>query len=82
MRVARTAAEAQVECRCGWPLGSAGGNWKLGAARAVLTPAELPDGIRLHRDLDLVKLSCPGCGAVLSVEICESGSEPMADLRI
>ena len=82
MRVARTAVEAHVECRCGWLLGSAAGNWKLGAARAVLSPAELPDGIRLHRDLDLVKLSCPGCGALLSVEICESGADPMADLRI
>jgi N-methylhydantoinase B len=82
MRVAQAVAGAQVQCRCGAMLGAPGGNWKLGAVRTASSGAELPDGIRLHRDLELLKLACPGCGLLLSVEVAERGSEPLQDLRL
>jgi N-methylhydantoinase B len=80
MRIARTPHGLRVDCRCGAPLGAADGTWKLGAARAALTPSELPDGLRLHPDLELVELTCPGCGTLLSVEVCERGAETVPDL--
>jgi hypothetical protein len=36
----------------------------------------------LHRDLELVELFCPQCGALLSVEICERGTLPPPDLYL
>jgi N-methylhydantoinase B len=80
MRIAQTSDGLAVQCRCGTPLGSAAANWKLGAARRALGPEELPDGIRLHQELELLAFSCPTCGALLSVEVSERGSEPLADL--
>jgi N-methylhydantoinase B len=79
MRVSDGAAWA--ECRCGACLGAAE-DWKRGAGRRVLSAAELPDGIRLHCDLELAEFVCPGCGSLLSVEVCERGREPVADLRL
>jgi N-methylhydantoinase B len=82
MQIVQAASGTRIDCRCGAPLGSAHGNWKTGAAVAALTTDELPDSIQLHRDLELVELFCPQCGALLSVEICERGTPPPSDLRL
>jgi N-methylhydantoinase B len=81
MRMRVSDGAAWAECRCGACLGAAE-DWKRGAGRRVLSAAELPDGIRLHCDLELAEFVCPGCGSLLSVEVCERGREPVADLRL
>jgi N-methylhydantoinase B len=81
MRVRLTDGDARLECRCGLSLGAAE-DWKRGAGRHVPSAAELPAGIRVHRDLELAEFVCPGCGSLLSVEVCERSSEPVADLRL
>lgn len=82
MHIVATPHGPRVECRCGAALGSARGNWKLGAALIVLGDDELPPSLRLHRELELVELCCPGCGSLLSVEVWERGDRPPAELRL
>jgi N-methylhydantoinase B len=82
MQIVQAASGTRIDCRCGTSLGSAHGDWKAGAAVAALTTDELPEGIQLHPDLELVELFCPQCGALLSVEICERGTPPPSDLRL
>jgi len=80
--VARRAGELQLECRCGRVLSPADESWKDGAARRSLAPEELPRGIRVHDDLELVEYLCPGCGTLHAVEVERRDEEPVQDVKL
>jgi len=66
-------------CDCGQVLAPAAGNWKTGAAHAELSAGDLGPGITLHEDLRAHAYACPGCGAMLCVEIRRSTEGPLHD---
>ncbi|MBV8914850.1 MAG: hydantoinase B/oxoprolinase family protein [Acetobacteraceae bacterium] len=71
-----------VQCTCGQPLGRADGDWRRGCAIRRPTLSELPDGVVVHRALELVQYLCPACGRQHGVEVAERGTSPLEDFRL
>ncbi len=80
--LARTASGLQVECECGHVFGPARENWKERAARRILETADLPPGMTVHTDLELVQYLCPACGRQHAVDVQERGGPPLQDFRL
>jgi len=57
-------------------------NWKDYAARSRLEGDQLPAGIRVHADLELVQFFCPACGRQHAVDVGERGQPPLQDFRL
>jgi N-methylhydantoinase B len=72
----------QVECTCGHVFCTADENWKDYAARSRLEGDQLPAGIRVHADLELVQFFCPACGRQHAVDVTERGEPPLQDFRL
>lgn len=79
LRVSRGREGLQLECRCGYVLGSLAENWKEAAA---LRHPPLPEGIRLHETLELAEYLCPRCGLLHAVDVKERGGPPIQDVRL
>jgi N-methylhydantoinase B len=75
-----------ADCRA--DLGPADGNFKRYAARLDRTPVEVDPVMyvdpREATDVDLVirQHVCPGCGALLSTELCPRNAEPLREARL
>ena len=83
MRVLRDdRGELQLGCDCGHVFGKADANWKDAARGERLEGASLPQGLRLHDTLELVRYSCPACGAVHACDVKERGAAPVQDLSL
>jgi N-methylhydantoinase B len=65
-----------VRCRCGCDLGDADKNWKDRAAVLRMGPDAAGPRRKLHEELEMVELICPGCGTLLSVDI-KKRNEPI-----
>jgi len=72
----------QIECTCGHVFCRADENWKDYAARSRLEGDQLPAGIRVHADLELVQFFCPACGRQHAVDVRERGEPPLQDFRL
>lgn len=72
----------QFECGCGHVFCDAEENWKNHAAYHSMEEAELPKGIKLHTSMELVEYLCPSCGRRHSLDVMESGTAPVQDLKI
>jgi hypothetical protein len=48
----------------------------------VLSAGELPPGIVVHRDLEVVQLLCPACGYQHGIEVTERGEPLPHDLKL
>jgi N-methylhydantoinase B len=80
--LARGAGGLQVECECGHVLCAAAENWKERAATRRLEGGELPSGIRVHEDIELVAYLCPACGRRHGLDVQERGLPPVQDFRL
>ena len=80
--LARGAGGLQVECECGHVFSSAAENWKERAASHRLEGGELPAGIVVHEDLELVEYLCPDCGRRHGADVQERGLPPVQDFRV
>lgn len=80
--LARGASGDQFECACGHVFCSADENWKEGAASHRFEGSELPPGMRVHADLELVQYLCPACGRQHAVDVKERGEPPLQDFRL
>ncbi|WP_193045642.1 hydantoinase B/oxoprolinase family protein [Mycolicibacterium baixiangningiae] len=69
-------------CDCGNVIAPADENWKGYAAHSRLAAEDLGPKIRLHPGLRADGYACPGCGALLAVEIRAHGDEPLRDLEL
>lgn len=74
--------ELQIECECGYVFGPAHENWKLAAVSRSLSENERPDGIVLHKQLELVQYLCPHCGILHAVDVKERDSFPVQDIKL
>jgi N-methylhydantoinase B len=72
----------QLECACGHVFCGAGENWKDYAAWRRLDDDELPPGMRVHDDLELVQFLCPECGRQHAVDVKERAAPPLQDFRL
>ena len=80
--LARGASGLQVECVCGHVFCSARENWKERAASRRLEGDDLPPGMLVHEDLELVHYLCPACGRQHAVDVKERGEPPLQDFRL
>ncbi|BBZ03779.1 N-methylhydantoinase [Mycolicibacterium chitae] len=69
-------------CDCGQPIAPAEHNWKDYACRGALSAEELGPKIRLHPGLRAEGYACPGCGALLTVEVRAADDAPLFDLEL
>jgi N-methylhydantoinase B len=69
-------------CDCGHLLSSAEENWKLYAGRASLQADDLGPKVHLHKDLAADAYACPGCGALLSLEVRWNTDLPLHDIEL
>jgi N-methylhydantoinase B len=72
----------QVECACGHAFCRADENWKHYAASHRVGDDELPTGMRVHADLELVQFLCPACGRQHAVDVKERGGPPLRDFSL
>ena len=72
----------QLECACGHVFCEVDENWKDYAASHRLEDGELPPGMRVHADLELVQFLCPACGRQHAVDVKERGEPPLQDFRL
>ena len=82
MRVLREAGGLLLGCDCGHVFCDAAGNWKESAHAERLEGELLPRGLRLHETLELVRYSCPACGASHACDVKERGAPPLQDLLL
>jgi len=80
--LARGASGLQFECECGHVFCPASGNWKDGAATRRLEGDDLPPGMAIHADLELVAYLCPACGLQHAVDVQERALPPLQDFRL
>ena len=80
--LARGAGGLQFECECGHVFCPATENWKERAASRRLEGADLPPGMAIHADLELVGYLCPACGRQHAVDVQERGRPPLQDFRL
>jgi len=71
-----------IECCCGHAFCHAHENWRNYAASYAYTADDLPNGIVLHRDLELVEYLCPDCGALHTIDTQVRGEGPVQDFRL
>ncbi|BBZ32923.1 hydantoinase B/oxoprolinase family protein [Mycolicibacterium confluentis] len=69
-------------CDCGQVLAPAEENWKGYACRGELTAADLGAKVRLHPGLRADGYACPGCGALLGVEVRAADDAPLHELQL
>jgi N-methylhydantoinase B len=72
----------QLECACGHVFCTADENWKDYAAWRRLDADELPPGMRVHAELEVVQFLCPACGRQHAVDVKERGEPPLQDFRL
>lgn len=80
--LARGVDGLQVECECGHVFCSADESWKERAATWRLEGDDLPAGIVVHDDLELVEYLCPRCGRRHAADVQERGGPPVRDFRL
>ncbi|BCI56007.1 5-oxoprolinase [Mycolicibacterium litorale] len=68
-------------CDCGNVLAPAEENWKDYAAQSRLRASDLGPKVRLHPGLRADGYACPGCGALLGVEIRAHDDEPLREVE-
>ncbi|MGE2734332.1 hydantoinase B/oxoprolinase family protein [Mycolicibacterium vaccae] len=73
---------AVFACDCGTVLSPATQNWKHQACQTELGEADLGARVRLHPGLRADGYACPGCGALLTVEVRARGDEPLREFEI
>jgi N-methylhydantoinase B len=71
-----------IECCCGHAFCHAHENWRNYAASYVYTEDDLPNGIVMHRDLELVEYLCPDCGVLHTIDTQVRGEGPVQDFRL
>lgn len=69
-------------CDCGHVLAPAEANWKLHAARGELSPLDLGLKVRMNAELVAEGFACPGCGAMLAVDVRWNKDEILHDLEL
>jgi N-methylhydantoinase B len=72
----------QVECACGHAFCRADENWKHYAASHRVGDDELPTGMRVHADLELVQFLCPAGGRPPAVHVKERAGPPLRDFSL
>lgn len=75
--VGEVGSDRVFACACGEPLAPSDGRWKEHAGQARLTGGDLGAKIRLHPQLVADAYACPGCGALLEVEVRWHADEPL-----
>lgn len=73
---------ATIECCCGYIFCHSDENWKDYAASYPYTDQDLPNGIVMHHDLQLVEYLCPECGLLHAVDTELRGEGPVQDFRL
>lgn len=72
-----------VGCRCGHVLCGADTNWREYVRMATATPAALGPAIpRLDSAIEVRQYACPGCGALLSVDVRRRGAAHLHDISL
>ncbi|MBS4103907.1 hydantoinase B/oxoprolinase family protein [Tsukamurella paurometabola] len=75
------AADGDLRCRCGQPLGGAAG-WLGGTTRRIVEPESHGRYIRLHPGLELREYACPGCGALLDTAVARIGAPDVQTIEL
>lgn len=71
-----------IECCCGYVFCHADENWKDYAASYIYTDQDLPNGIVMHHDLNLIEYLCPQCGLLHTIDTELKGESPIQDFRL
>jgi len=69
-------------CTCGEVFCTASKNWKDHVGHTTFAAEDLGAKVRLHRELTADGYACPGCGALLGVEIRWQRDQPLHDLQL
>jgi N-methylhydantoinase B len=69
-------------CDCGHVLSPSEKNWKRYACHASLRPEDLGPRVHLHEDLVAEAYACPGCGALISIEVRWKADRPLHDIEL
>ena len=69
-------------CACGHTFGPASVSWKDYAGHTTLQADDLGPKVRLHPELTADAYACPGCGALLQVEVRWQQDEPLHSLQL
>ncbi|MGE2834382.1 hydantoinase B/oxoprolinase family protein [Mycobacterium sp. SMC-4] len=69
-------------CDCGTVLAPVGHGWKRQACHAELAAEDLGAKVRLHPGLRADAYACPGCGALLAVEVRARTDEPLQEFEL
>ncbi|WNG89817.1 hydantoinase B/oxoprolinase family protein [Mycobacterium sp. ITM-2016-00317] len=80
--LARGLDSAVYACDCGTVLAPVAQSWKKQACHAELTEQDLGAKVRLHPGLRADAYACPGCGALLAVEVRARADEPLRELEL
>lgn len=80
--LAHDGAAAVYACDCGTVIGPASESWKPHACHAQLTAEDLGSKVRLHSGLRADGYACPGCGALLAVEVRAEADPPLRDFEL
>jgi N-methylhydantoinase B len=59
----------------------AAADWKAHACHAELAAEDLGAKVRLHPELRADGYACPGCGALLAVEVRAKSDAPLRDFQ-
>lgn len=80
--LARGLDSAVYACDCGTVLAPADRDWKPQACQAELTAEDLGAKVRLHPGLRADAYACPGCGALLAVDVRARDDEPLREFEL
>jgi N-methylhydantoinase B len=73
---------AAYACDCGTVLAPVAHGWKQQACHAELSQQDLGAKVRLHPGLRADGYACPGCGALLGVEVRARVDEPLVEFEL
>lgn len=73
---------AVYACDCGTVLAPADRDWKPQACHAELEAEDLGAKVRLHPGLRVDAYACPGCGALLAVDVRARDDEPLREFEL
>lgn len=82
LMVARGLDCAVFACDCGTVLAPVAHDWKQQACHAELGEEDLGAKVRLHPGLRADAYACPGCGALLAVEMRARIDEPLREFGL
>lgn len=82
LRLVETGDGLVHACACEADLGPAEANFKHACRSELLEIQDVVPNGRLHRELELRRFSCPGCGRAHSVELVRLGQQPLHEAQL